>query len=356
MAGNPRNLEAAAQGTSIVLDVSFFNYPGGVLTNTDSLPTYVIKSPLGATIQSGIGVQTGMGKYETTYAVPFGAQLSNLWTINWNAEIGGIVVPDSWEYFTVLPVSTLPAINLPIISSDWIKQIKKVLAFPAVPSVLLTDDEIKYYCVFQALFEYFIKFPKETRYQVVCNGPLTVPFPDAETYGITDVRAVNKFSQTGKNSSFWDVVRWNKYNKGYTNRSTNARARYYNFNGLSQALIAERQVLDTVANNVTYTHYVNSVLKQLELFSSSYCEMLITWASKSNNFENDVLEEYKWDVIELSQAYLLMHLADTGGIVSDSTLEKQVATDALKSRAEEIKTRIKDKWEQIPDVIVIRQS
>jgi hypothetical protein len=100
---------------------------------------------------------------------------------------------------------------------------------------------------------------------------------------------------------------------------------------------------------------VNYELRQLEVYASSACDLLISWAKFSYDFAN-VKHTYQFDVVKLAQAHLLYHLADTGGMVTDSALEKQIAVDSLRARAEGLMTEVKEKWEAIPDVILIRTA
>ena len=60
-----------------------------------------------------------------------------------------------------------------IIDSNWLGQVKKVLAFPGVSNLLLSDDEIKDYCIFPSLQKYFTKFPiTEELSQTIINEVL----------------------------------------------------------------------------------------------------------------------------------------------------------------------------------------
>jgi hypothetical protein len=360
MAGAFQDQEKGFPGEPLVLDAQFRLFEGGPLTDTDVLPTYQIFDPNSSLAASGTGTQTGTGTYTATFNIPSTAELSNRWRIEWTAAIHSTPVKGAKEYFSVCNPkgdSVFHGGTQIIMDQGDLNQVKKVLAYPSVPNVLLFDEEIKQLCVLPAMTKYFSKFPIPKRDQVNFNSYIEVDFPDDLTFGILDLRTTNKLSATGSvNSSFWEIV---KYRNLYGTTNTRWNGQYgtkYNFNGYMQNLITKRQVYDTLSNDATYAYNVNYPDRKVEVFASSQCDLTMTWAKYSNNF-NDVKYTYKYDVIELAQAYLLLHLADTGGMVSDSDLTKQINTEALKTRANEMIDKVmKEKWELIPDVILLRQS
>lgn len=360
MAGSFQDQEKGFPGEPIVLDGQFRLFEGGPLTDTDSLPTYQIFDPNNSMVASGTSVQTGTGTYEVTYNIPSTAELSNRWRIEWTASINSTPVAGAKEYFRVCSPkgdAVFHGGTQLLIDQTDLNQIKKVLAYPSVPNVLLYDEEIKELCLLPAMTKYFAKFPIPKRDELVFNAYLEVEFPDDLTFGVLDLRTTNKLAQTGSiSSSFWEIVKYrNLY--GTTNARWNGQyGTRYNFNGYMQNLITKKQVYDALQNDATYHYNVNHAERKIEVFASSQASLTITWAKYSNNF-NDIKYTYKYDVIELAQAYLLLHLADTGGMVTDSDLTKQINSEALKTRANEMMDRVlKEKWELIPDVILLRQS
>jgi hypothetical protein len=239
------------------------------------------------------------------------------------------------------------------IDSMWLAQVKKVLAFPAVDELLLTDDDIKDLCIFPILQKYFTKFPIKEEQQLSINGELAIPFPDTYTFGVLDARVVDLGLLPGSGTSFWDLVMFQTTTSvGSSMRGTGAYGvKGYNPSGLLYQRDIERQKYKSQQNNyATVKSRVDFENRQLIVYSSITGALNITWAKYSNNF-NDVRFERRDDVIKLCQAELLDHLADTASILSDSGLEITINIDQLKSRATELKDKVEERWSQINDII-----
>jgi hypothetical protein len=354
MAGQAKNQESAPQGGTIVLDITVYSGGSPLPVNADVLPTYTIRTPSGDVAATGTATQVSTGVYHATYNIPLTAQVSNKWKIEWLVILNSQVIPNAYEFFSVVPFGSVSFSSaLPIISDDWMEQIKKVMAFPAVPNVLLTDDEIKIFCVKEALHHYFKKFPLTSDTQVTISQELILDFPDSYTFGVLDCRVVNKGFAQNRTSSFWDIYKYNRFYGGAGRSSYRGISSKYNFNGMIQSIKADEQVMRTWQNEASISYYVDNENRQIRIFSNISAEVSIQWAKWSLNF-NDVRYVFKYDVVKLAQSLLLRHLADTGGIVSDSSIDKSINIDALNNRADALWTEVKEKWEQYPDVIIMR--
>lgn len=355
MAGKAKNQESAPQGGVITLDVTVYSGGSPVPVNADALPTFTIKTPLNVVAATGTAVQVGTGIYHATFNVPLNAQVSDKWKIEWNIILNTGVIPNATEFFSVVAVGSVDlGAGIPVISQEWLEQIKKVMAFPAVPNVLLTDTEIKTFCVREALHFYFKKFPLTSDMQTTITQELLVDFPDEFTFGVLDCRVVNKgFTSQNRTSAFWDIYKYNRFYGGAGKRSYGGIASKFNPNGLIQSIKADEQVMRTWQNDSSISYYVDNESRQIRVFSNITAEVSIRWAKWSLNF-NDVRYVFQYDVVKLAQSLLLRHLADTGGIVSDSSMDKSINIDALNNRAEALWTEVKEKWEQHPDVIILR--
>lgn len=247
------------------------------------------------------------------------------------------------------------------INEHQLDLIKSVIGYPVVERVQLTDEEIKMYAIYPAMYEYYLKFPIQVHEQIVQETvEMDIPFPDDDTIGVLDVRTVGKtgFGQrTGNNSDFWQVVRFNQQFTGNRLRSLNYRGNnMFNPNGLRYNFIAERQMIDAMTNNLeTFRHIVNYSEKTISVYSSVVAQLLIVWGKTSNDF-NQIKPTQMLNVINLSQAYLLRHLANLGSMLNDNAAEKQINSDALKSEAERLETKVYDLWKEFPDVVAIRFS
>jgi hypothetical protein len=242
-----------------------------------------------------------------------------------------------------------------IIHERWLDQIKKCIAYPDVDNLLLDDTQIKNFCVFPALHTYFNKFPILSEQTQSINGEVFISFPDDETFGIIDARIVDVGLVGGTGTGFWDIVAFNTYSSPYiTSKSTGAYGKKgYNPSGLIYQKDIQRQTLKSQQNMyTTLKTRVDHANKRLIAYSSISGTLNITWAKYSSDFDK-VKNEYKLDVVKLAQAELMIHLANSSAILVDSGLEVSINTDYLKSSASELFTEVKEKWDQIPDMILL---
>jgi hypothetical protein len=245
-----------------------------------------------------------------------------------------------------------------IIDDTWMNQIKKVVTFPfSSKEILLTDQQIKEYCVFPALEKYFNKFPKRLIQElgVSVNSEAVIPFPNAYVYGVVDARVVGKGMLLGNAASFWDMIAFNNL-MGRTNRGSGMYgALGYSPNGLKQSVMNQRWEIGSLSNMMTTTIRVEEDERILYVSCSSSGKLDVTWALRSDNF-SDVKQVYRWDVIALAQSYYLSAIADSAGMLQNSMLEISINVDALKTKASDLLEKVETKWTAIPDILVIRQN
>ena len=238
------------------------------------------------------------------------------------------------------------------VTDDWLLQVKKVLAFPKINTLVLTDDEIKQYAIFPALTQYFTRFPIKSTVEIQSSDLRVVDFPDAYTYGIVDCRVVDIGTIGGTGSSFWDILAYQRM--GVLGNTNVYGRRGYNPNGLyqqrlqlQQAMKSQQNLLATIKFNVDYPN------RQLTVYTSTTGKINITWAKYSTDFD-DVLYQRKFDVVQLAQASLLDHVADTFGIISDGSLDVNINVEAIRTRAKDLRTEVMDRWILFPAVILLK--
>jgi len=351
----PKNQETAVRGTTITLDVYFYSYDGGPLTDPDSTPTYTIYDPNGTATVSGSGTKSSTGLYKASWVIPGTAEISKSWYITWTASINSIAITGNTEYFEVTSSASTGIAQTATISDYWLNHVKKAIAYPSVDNIILTDDEIKSYCIYPALREYFTKFPirSTTEHQISTSTDTDVDFPDNDTFGVIDVRIVGKTYLDGGGSSFWDLVAHNQ--RGiFPQRGGAYGVSRYNPGGRAQAVELSILAANSVANLATTHIRVEEENNKVVIFATSSGKANVTWAKMSEDFE-DVRFVYKMDVIRLSQAYVKEQLADTAGLIN-TNLEVDIDSDTLRSEAKELREEIKEKWDSYPDIIIIRST
>jgi len=233
--------------------------------------------------------------------------------------------------------------------------VKAVLAFPSADTLLLDDDDIRNFCIYPALVDYFKKFPIREEYtQVIStNTETTIAFPDSYTFGATDARIIDKFSTTSSSSSsFWELANYQQ--QGYSPSGGMYGIKGYNPNGLRQANFTQYQSQQARQKYSQILRIrVDEANSQLVAFSNVTATVYIEWAKYSLDFSN-VKFTQKLNVIKLAQYYLLRHLADTASIVSDTNLDININTDELKTKSDELREQVFEEWEQYIDIVLVR--
>lgn len=349
-----RNTGQVVPGESITFDIYFRTYTGGPLANTDYLPTVTIKDPNGILLKTGLATFIDTGHYEYVFTCPSVALISSDYKINWIAIIGDVMVPGAWEVFSVV-TSENTSIHTISMSSDWLNQVKKVIAFPKVDSLFLSDDEIKSFAVFPAIHEYFTKFPIKVPYSIPVSEEIHVPFPDEFTLGVTHVAFVDTGLAVGTGTSFWDLVAFQSLGGAAGSQGAGSFGkRGYNPNSLYQERLLQRIAIKSYQNTYMTTKWrIDHNTKELIAYASSAGTLAVTWAKYSNDFDRDVRYTRKLDVIQLAQANLLDHLADVSYLLTDSALDQQINTTDLRARALDLREKVMTLWMDSTDMVLL---
>ena len=239
------------------------------------------------------------------------------------------------------------------IDDEDLALIKKVLAYPQVDNLLLSDDQIKTLIISVILRNYFTKFPLLVENTYSVNSETEINFPDEYTFGVVDARVLNTGFSLPSGTSFWDLIRFNMFQgNDIVTKSTYGQNKY-NPSALKQTNLLSLYQAQSIKNTFTsVSTRVDNVNKKLKVFSSIAGTLYVLWAKYSLNF-NDVRYERKNDVIALCQAELLDHLADATSILSDSAIEISINSDALRSRATELRDKVYEKWDEENQIIFL---
>lgn len=246
------------------------------------------------------------------------------------------------------------------ITTEDLNQVKKVLAFPSADNLLLEDPDILEYAVRPAMGDYFIKFPIKERVQSSTGGTSVVvlDFPDEFTHGVVDVRLTDVGIVTGTGTSFWDLVYFQQLSGGSLMGGGSGAygIRGYNPNNLIQTRDTQRAAYKSYQNTYMTVRYdVDEKNRKVTIYTTTAGNVNVTWAKHSDSF-NAIKYNRKYEVIKLSQAYLLDHFADTFSILSDSSLDLSINVEAIKNRSQELKTEVRELWDSFPDVIALHSS
>lgn len=235
---------------------------------------------------------------------------------------------------------------------EHLRQIKSVLAYPLVSEILQSDNDLKEYAVYPALRKYFVKFPIRSRQQIQGSGYMEIPYPDDNTFGLTDRRAVDKNGTQVSTStySFLDIIKYQKTSSFYA-QGNPSLFKGYNLNGTYQALRTAAQNFNSEVEDLLTTDIIDDKENRIvQLYSTSQVTWFLEWAKASNNFM-DVLFMYQEDVTRLAQAYAMKYIADFAGISSNNEETVTINVERLESNAKDIFEEIKEKWDQITDPV-----
>jgi len=239
------------------------------------------------------------------------------------------------------------------IDQDDIKLIKSVLGYPAVDNIILTDEQIIDLCLYRAMLKYFEFFPMQERFSKVSQYETIVDFPN-DVYGVLDARYVGKdgYGTNRTSSTFLDIVRYQSMGSGgYAKGSFGTP---YGFGGNEYNYLNNKLHRNSLMqSNETFKIYIDRSNRKVVAYSTMRATLNITWAKTSNDF-NDIKFEEKLKVIDLSSAYLLRQLSDTGSIMEDNDSSKKLNISELKSRAEELERPILEYWQSIPSIFISR--
>jgi len=349
-----QNQTIVAQGSTVTLDIFLYSYVNGPLVNADSIPTYIIKNPAGTTVYSGTSTNVSVGYYTATYAVPVGATIATDWSIVWNILLSGVLVTGTTENFIVIAPNAISWGTTISINDQWLNQIKAIIGYPKITKLILTDEEIRNLCVEPALREYFKKFPKREVYEqwISRDTVYTIPFPDSYTFGVLDAKITDRRTATvGSQSSFWELIKFQQF--GGSN-ITLYGVKGFNPNALRQSNITQFQGLNAY-RKVYKTEFLDISLedREIRVYTNNEGTIQIDWAKYTNDFADVMYQQIK-NVIKLAQAYILRQASDLTSIMTDSGLEIAMNPDIMKSRADELETKVFEEWEAIQDIVLIK--
>lgn len=241
------------------------------------------------------------------------------------------------------------------ISDYWLGLIKKAIAYPSVEEVILTDAEIKSYCIYPALRDYFSKFPilTTTEYSLSSSSATEIAFPNSDTYAVIDARVVGKEMISGSGSSFWDIAYYNTMGLSHL-RGGSYGIPKYNPNFRKQAVYLQKMAISSLSNEATLDIRVDEVARTVTMYHNGSGKANITWAKSSENFE-DVRFVYKNDVVKLAQGYVKEHIVSIAGLIH-TNLEITMDVEALRVDADKLKSEVYERWNAIPDPIVLRAT
>lgn len=331
------------------VDIKIHDGETGNLIDPDDTPTFAIYDPDGNLVCSGVGIRVGLGRYRAYFRIPENSPYG-VYNIVWETSVKGTPIRNQIDQFELISPNRVDITKNISIEPQWLAQVKSIIGYPNLDGFVVTDDQIKEFCIFPAMYQYFLKFPKEQREQYSVSGHLEIDFPDLFVYGIMDIRFVNKGYMDRKHLSIFDFL---VYKNMYMPMQWGTYGSPYDFNGMGKNPVLSRELFNTLKNYSNFNYQIDQHNRKLIVNSDRSVELYVSWAKYSLLFD-DVLYEFKLDVIRLAQAYLLLYIVDSFQLIQDENLSRRVNTDSLKSRADDIMNKILEKWDSMSYPIFIR--
>ena len=223
--------------------------------------------------------------------------------------------------------------------------------------LLYTPDDIKKVAILPALDTYFQYFPIQTNYEVAIGGGsgLTIPFPDVNTYGVTNVSVVNRSAgNTSSTSNFWNDWAFTQLGYGATGKGlSGGYGTGANINGSRHLRHLQRAQIDSLSNEGTYTYNVNDEDRTVYVYSSFSGNVFLNWAKRSNDF-NKINFARKKEVIKLAKGFLLKETGMVLSIIPDTGAAIDIDAGVLKETGDEYISEIMEKWELAPKIALLR--
>jgi len=337
------------KGKDEYIDIKIHDGETGNLTDPDSPPQFSIYDPNNQFVCGGIGIRVGLGRYRAYFRIkeenPYG-----IYNIIWEASVRGTPIRNQIDQFEVISYNSVDITQNIEIEHQWLSQIKAIIGYPNLDNFVVSDEQIKEFAIFPAMYQYFLRFPIEHREQKSVSGHTELNFPDFFTFGIVEIRVVNKGYLNKSNLGPLDFM---IYKNMYQPFQWGSYGSNYDFNGMSKLPIYTRELYNTLKNYANFNYSVDYHNRKVIVNTDRAMDLYISWAKYSLNF-NDILYEFKMDVIRLAQSFLLLYLSDTFSIITDENLSRRVNVESLKSRAEDMQTKIMEKWDALAFPILLR--
>lgn len=345
-----KNQTIVARGSELTLDVYFRAYAGGNLVDSSPDPTYIIKNPTGTQVFSGTGVKFATGSYTAKYDIPISAEISTDWKIEWTATVNGSVITDE-ENFRVVEAGDIGFGGDILIDDKWLNKVKMALGYPRVTLSFLTDEQIKEYAVEPALREYFTKFPLEESYieNVSDNTTLEIDFPDEYTFGVLDMKITDRsVGSSANNWSIWELSAFQNYGLNSS----------YGWNGYNPENLWQSNYTKWQSDFSFLKHQrvefmdIDENSRKLTIHTNQGGKVEVKWAKYSYDFSEVKFQQIE-NVIKLAQSYYLRFVADISGMISDTDKPININADELKTKSDELRDSVYEKWLEYVDIPLI---
>lgn len=240
---------------------------------------------------------------------------------------------------------------LTITDSEY-NRILTAIGYPivSVTDVGLTDEQVKTLFIEPVLTEvYSVFFPKKAYSQYSIGSTFSIDFPDEYTIGVVDTR-LNTFPEEGAAKTASPLI--NQLNITIGGRSQKMWGTPNDY-GYSQVKIFQKMEAEAqIQDNKAFSVRVNREDRVLEGYTNTYGEMSVTWAKYIEDWA-EIQYRFKKDARELAQARLMEYL---GRIWEQTTgnLPEDVDGSGYLSAAEDIRTRIMEKWQNYSKVVLLR--
>lgn len=242
----------------------------------------------------------------------------------------------------------MSAVEIP---DNTLKEILTVIGYPFAESddMEISFEDLRDFIIVQGIKEYFRWFPIQEEQTSGVTGTFSFPFPDARTFGATEIRLV---TGRGRGGAYGNPLVDERFIRpgGMGRRMYGTRNTY----GFGEAVPGARAEAQSLVNyNRAWRANVNLQTRALEGFSNVPATLVFKWNKYSTNWL-DIPFEREYDVIKLCQAFVLDWFVGLRTQEQSDDIPVSFNLAEMKEKAEKLRTEVMDKFKNFTKVVLIR--
>ncbi len=236
------------------------------------------------------------------------------------------------------------------ISNEKLEEILIEVGVPIleISDLPYTETQIRTSFIYPAMREYFKFFPIEDQIEYSIGTSFEIPFPDTDTFNVSDVRLITNIASGGQTADPFV----NSLNVLSVGKSSGRYGTQYDYN-LSKTYGMERASMSANINSqMAFKYKVDKVNRVIKGFSNVAGKIAVTWAKMSLDYD-DIPFSAEMEVQQLASSNLLR---GWGGLISmqSSTSESDLDPGYFMDRSQELRDEVYKKWTGFTKAVVLR--
>jgi len=237
--------------------------------------------------------------------------------------------------------------------NDIYGRIMTAIGYPIITEEELgiTRDNIEDLLILPALKNIYFKwFPKKGYTDTDITSTFEIPFDDAYTWGVLDLRLNTNpyYATTRTGNPFINDLSIRVASGGYGNMWNSG-----NDYGYSEVEFTQRALRQSIVDSYKgFKKKVDYANRTVSGYTNVSGKLSITWAKYSTDWD-DVDFRFQEDVIKLAQSYILQYFGQIRNQVSTNNADELDGGDLI-ARADDLYTEVMENWRNFPKVTILR--